>query len=84
MLKEIAQAGNGIYVRAGNINAGVDKIIERIEHLEKDNMGKAMFAEYESRYAYPLTAALICLLLEVFVFERTNHRLNLDKILKRK
>ncbi|MBQ3581162.1 MAG: VWA domain-containing protein [Bacteroidales bacterium] len=83
-LKEIAHAGNGIYVRAGNINAGLDRILNRIEHLEKDSMGKAMFAEYESRYMYPLVAALICLILEVMIFERTNHKLNLDKILKRK
>lgn len=83
-LKEIASAGDGVYVRAGNVNAGIDKIINRIDHLEKDNMGKAMFAEYESRYMYPLLAALFCLLLEILIFERTNHKLNLDKILKRK
>ena len=83
-LKEIARAGDGVYVRAVNINTGIDKIIDRIEHLEKDSMGKAMFAEYESRYAYPLVAALACLILELLIFERTNRKLNLDKILKRK
>ena len=83
-LKDIAHAGNGVYVRAGNVNAGIDKIIDRINHLEKDSMGKALFAEYESRYQYPLLAALLCLILEIMVFERTNHKINLDKILKRK
>jgi Ca-activated chloride channel family protein len=83
-LREIAKAGDGVYVRAGNINAEVDKVVDRIEHLEKDSSGKAMFAEYESRYMYPLLVAVACLLLEILIFERRNRKFNLDKILKRK
>lgn len=83
-LKDIASAGDGVYVRAGNVNAGVDKILNRIENLEKDSYGKALFAEYESRYMYPLAAALFLLLLEVMIFERKNRKLNFDKIFKKK
>jgi len=52
--------------------------------MEKDSYGEAMFSEYESRYQYPLVAALICLLAELFIFERRNKKVNLDKILIQK
>ena len=83
MLASISDAGNGVYVRAGNINAGIHEIVKAIENLEKANYGEAMFSEYESQYIYPLAAAIICLLLEVLIFERKNKKYNLGKILNR-
>jgi len=80
-LTSIAQAGNGIYVRATNINSGVQEIVRLIEGLEKDHYGEAVFSEYESRYQYPLAAALVCLLAELLIFERRNKKFNLDKLL---
>lgn len=82
-LTAIAHAGKGVYVRANNINSGVQEIVRLIENLEKENYGETMFSEYESRYQYPLAAALVCLLAELFVFERRNKKVNLDKILKK-
>lgn len=81
-LTAIAHAGKGVYVRATNINSGVQEIVHLIESLEKENYGEATFSEYESRYQYPLAAALLCLLAEILVFERRNHKINLDKILR--
>lgn len=81
-LTAIAHAGKGIYVRATNINSGIQEIVRLIEGLEKDHYGEAMFSEYESRYQYPLVAALLCLLAELLIFERRNKKFNLDKILK--
>lgn len=80
MLRSIAQAGNGVYVRAGNINSGLQDIVSLIEELEKESYGESMFSEYESRYQYPLVAAILCLVLEVLIFERRNKKINLDKI----
>ena len=81
-LTSIAHAGKGIYVRATNINSGVQEIVRLIEGLEKDHYGEAMFSEYESRYQYPLVAAIVCLLAELLIFERRNKKFNLDKILR--
>ncbi len=81
-LTSIAHAGKGIYVRATNINSGVQEIVRLIEGLEKDHYGEAMFSEYESRYQYPLVAAIVCLLAELLIFERRNKKINLDKILR--
>ena len=82
-LTEIAHAGKGVYVRANNINSGVQEIVSLIEGLEKASYGESMFSEYESRYQYPLVAALVCLLAELFIFERRNKKFNIDKILKK-
>ncbi len=79
-LSAIANAGKGVYVRANN-NSSVQEIVRLIEGLEKDTYGQAMFSQYESRYQYPLVAALLCLLAELFIFERRNKKINLDKIL---
>ncbi|MCQ2299635.1 MAG: VWA domain-containing protein [Bacteroidales bacterium] len=83
MLVDIAQAGGGIYVRAANINAGIDEIVKQLEHLEKENYGSSIFSEYESRFQYPLAAALLCLLAEVLIAEKRNKKYNLGKLLKR-
>ena len=82
-LTAIAHAGKGVYVRATNINSGVQEIVHLIEGLEKEHYGEATFTEYESRYQYPLTAALLCLLAEILLFERRNRKINLDKILRK-
>ena len=82
-LTSIAHAGKGIYVRANNINSGIQEITKLIESLEKDNFGETLFSEYESRYQYPLVAALICLLAELLIFERRNKKFNLDKLMNK-
>lgn len=83
MLIDIAHAGSGIYVRTGNINAGVEEIMKQLEKLEKDNYGSTLFSEYESRYQYPLAAALVCLLLELLISEKKNHRFQISRLLHR-
>ena len=60
----------------------MQEIVRLIEGLEKDHYGEAMFSEYESRYQYPLVAAIVCLLAELLIFERRNKKINLDKILR--
>lgn len=82
-LSEIARAGGGVYVRAGNINTSFDEIIKLISNLDKDSFDEEMFLEYESRYQYPLAVALLCLVVEVLVFERRNRKIDLRKIIAR-
>lgn len=81
MLRDIAKAGDGVYVRAGNVNSGLSDITRLIAGLDKEEFGEAQFAAYESRYMYPLGAALVCLLLELLLFERRNRKFNLDNII---
>ena len=81
MMEEIASAGKGVYVRAGNVNSGLTSITKLIEGMEKEEYGEAVFSAYESRYMYPLTGALICLIAEVLIYERRNRKWNLKKLI---
>lgn len=71
MLKDIANAGKGVYV---NGSSGVEDITSLLENLEKNEFDEAVFNSYESRYQYPLVAGLIFLLAEVIIFERRNKK----------
>ena len=42
--------------------------------------GEAVFSAYESRYQYPLAAAILCLLAEVMIFERRNRKWSLTSL----
>ena len=81
MLRDIAAAGDGVYVRASNAGSGLSDITKTIEGLEKENYGEAVFSAYESRFQYPLAAALVCLITELLIFERRNRKWKLDEIL---
>ena len=74
MLRQIASAGNGTYLRASNAGSGLSDITSIIQGLEKEEMSEAVFSAYESRYMYPLVAGLLCLLAEVILYERRNRK----------
>ena len=80
MLREIADAGNGAYVRASSVSTGLGDITRIIESLEKEDYGEAEIGAYESRYQYPLFAGLLCLLAELMLFERRNRKFDLENI----
>lgn len=77
MLRQIADAGGGVYVRASSASGGLGEIVNLINNLEKEDYGEAQLSAFESRYHYPLVAALICLLAELMLFERSNRKWNL-------
>ena len=80
MMRQIASAGNGVYVHAGNAGSSLSEIGKVIEGLEKEDYGEAVFSAYESRYQYPLAAAILCLLAEVMIFERRNRKWSLTSL----
>lgn len=71
MLKDIAEAGKGVYV---NGIGDIDKVYSLLENLEKNDFDEAVFNSFESRFQYPLAAGLLCLLAEVIIFERKNKK----------
>ena len=79
-LQEIALAGNGIFVRASNSDAGLSNILDAIEKLEKKQFESKMYSDYEDRFQWFIAAALILLLIETFLTERKSkilERLNI-------
>lgn len=70
MLREIASAGGGVYVRATNRQNEFDEIFTQIASMEKKEFGARVFTDYEDRFQYLLAAALFFLLLELFISEK--------------
>lgn len=70
MLQEIAAAGNGIYVRASNADAGLNNVIDAIDKLEKKEFESKMFSDYEDRFQWFIAAAVLLLVIEFLLTER--------------
>ena len=67
MLQKIASAGNGLYVRASNSNVGLSKIYEDISKLDKTEIDAKVFTDYEDQFQWFVAAAIILLLIEIFI-----------------
>ncbi len=74
MLKQIAVAGGGEYVRANNSQAGLNLIFDEINKLEKTEFESRVFSDYEDRFQYLLAFAIALLLIEFFILERRGKR----------
>lgn len=71
MMKDISNAGKGAYVNGSN---GIKDVTSLLESLEKNDFDEQIFNSFESRYQYPLAAGLLCLLIELLIFERRNKK----------
>lgn len=75
MLEQIASITGGAYVRATKQSIGLDEIVKSIDEMEKSDLATVRFEEYNEQYQYPLAAALVLLVLDVFILSRRNPRL---------
>ena len=69
MLKDIAQKGNGEYVRAQRTKVDTESIISDISEMEKTKFKEKTFLEYEDRFQWFLGIGLIFLLLNGFIYK---------------
>lgn len=76
MCREIAIAGNGVYVRASNANSGLNIVMDQINNMQKKSYDSKMFKNYEDRFQFFLIAALILLLAEFFISGKKNLKLS--------
>jgi Ca-activated chloride channel family protein len=70
VLEEIAIAGGGAYVRAGNAEFGLNPIIDELEQLQQQQFKSVVFEDFEEQYMYFFAIALVFLLLEFFIGNR--------------
>ena len=70
MLRQVAKAGNGAYVHAGNDEFGLNPIIDDIRRMEDEEFGSLVFEEYDEQYMYFFGIALALLVIEMLVGER--------------
>ena len=65
-LRELADATDGVYVRAGG-TLGLNRVVDAIDRLEKRELEGGVRILYEERYAYFVWPAAVLLLLEMWV-----------------
>jgi Ca-activated chloride channel homolog len=70
MLTEISAAGNGVYVRANNSEAGLNTIMNELEKIQRTQLGSKHFTEYEDRFQPFLLVAIMLLAAELLLTER--------------
>lgn len=66
-LREIAQAGGGAYVHAGNDEFGLNPIIDDIKKMEDEEYSSVVFEEYDEQFMYFLGLALIFFTIEMLI-----------------
>lgn len=74
ILQEVAKAGNGAYVRAGNSEFGLNPIIDDLRKLEDEKYTSIVFEEFDEQFMYFLALALFFFVLEMLVGDRRSKR----------
>lgn len=74
VLRDIARAGNGVYVRAGNTEFGLNPIIDDIRKMEDEKYASIVFEEYDEQFMYFLAFALIFFVMEMLIGDRKSKK----------
>ena len=74
VLQDVAQAGNGVYVRAGNSEFGLNPIIDNIKRMEDERYSSVVFEEFDEQFMYFLGIALFFFVLEMLVGDRRSKK----------
>ena len=69
-LQQIAAAGGGAYVHAGNEEFGLNPIINDLRRLEAETFNSVVFEEYDEQYMYFFAVALVLLVIEMLIGSR--------------
>ena len=72
ILKEIAQAGMGTYIRANNSKSGLSVLFDEINKMEKKEIGTMIFTNYKDRFQIFIGISLILLILNLIILQRKN------------
>ncbi len=69
-LAKIAEAGGGVFVRAGNSDFGLDAIVDKIHNMDKQNYKSVVFEDFDEQYMYFFAIALFFFLLDFIILNR--------------
>ena len=78
-LEEVAKAGNGAYVHAGNDEFGLNPVINDIRKLDEEEFKSIVFEEYDEQFMYFFAIALGLLVIQMLIGERKVLRHLFDK-----
>lgn len=73
-LREIAAAGGGAYVHAGNEEFGLNPILDDIRRMEAEEFNSIVFEEYDEQFMYFFWIALVLFVVEMLIGSRRSKR----------
>ncbi|MBP5376866.1 MAG: VWA domain-containing protein [Bacteroidaceae bacterium] len=68
--KEIAKAGNGLYIRADQSNQAQNILDAEIRKMQKDDISMSMYSEYDEQFIAVAILLLLVLIAECCIMER--------------
>lgn len=74
VLRQVAEAGGGAYLRAGNEEFGLNPIINDIRRMEDEEFDSVVFEEFDEQFMYFFAIALALLAAEMLIGERRARR----------
>ena len=74
ILRDVADAGDGLYVRAGTSEFGLNPVINEIKKMEDEKYSSVVFEEYDEQFMNFFAIALIFFVLEMLVGDRKPKR----------
>lgn len=83
-LKRIAEAGEGLYVRASNSEVGLTQLLEEVNRMDKTLLEEKVYSDYAEKYQYFLLVGLFFVLVEFMILGRRNKHLMKINIFNRK
>lgn len=81
-LKEIAKAGEGLYVRASNTDVGLTQLLDEVNRMEKSLLEERVYTDYAEKYQYFLLVGLFFIFVEFMILGRKNKHLMKINIFK--
>ena len=74
VLQDVARAGNGVYVRAGNSEFGLNPVIDDIRRMEDEMYSSIVFEEFDEQFMYFLGIALFFFVIEMLIGDRRSKK----------
>lgn len=70
MLKDVANAGGGVFTMAQGTYVNLSGLLDRIRSIDKTEMESKLYTDYKDYFQWFLGLGLICLIIEFFFTER--------------
>jgi Ca-activated chloride channel homolog len=83
MCREVAQAGNGVYIHVDNSNIAQIQLNNELTKLSKKDISSSIYSEYDEQFQAVGILALIVLVIEICVLERRNLLLKKLKLFRK-
>lgn len=71
-LREIAKAGEGLYIRASNTEVGLNQLLDEVAKMDKALLEERVYSDYAEKYQYFLLVGLFFLFLDFLILGRKN------------